>query len=375
MRRVDLMRRSQTPPWWDAVGALKFQDIPFCRRNDSIWAWFISCRDSLSSFSAPTRLEPLSERIKFTCPRRARNRRNTLMKESLSNAAAISIWTARDTRQVKSATHRLTELRPRLTSMGPKKSTPVLKKGGWSGLIRSDGRSAIFWCKEPPKRRRQMTQDFKTCRVTLLPWMIQNFSRSRDRTCSLPPWPETSCTFRAMMLEIGDWDGRMMGIVIATYCEVLIALMVAGGAEGPTPPDELPEPERPPELALAWSEVSLDCLVGLLLFVCGSLWRGVGWDPLHMSQVAHWVHSDLMCPLPRHPKHNLCFISSETLSLWRIFRNFRQACKECWRAQCRHGGRKAPGNFTSCAGFRVVADIVVAFFFTKVELDLPLFSD
>ena len=167
----------------------------------------------------------------------------------------------------------------------------------------------------------------------------------------------------------------MMGIVIATYCEVLIALMVAGRAEGPTPPDDLPEPERPPELALAWSEVPLDWLAGVLLFVGGSLWRGVGWDPLHMSQLAHWVHSDLMCPLPRHPKHNLCFISSETLSLWRIFRNFRQACKECWQAQCRHGGRKAPGNFTFCAGFRVVADTIVALFFAEVEMDLPLFSD
>ena len=72
--------------------------------------------------------------------------------------------------------------RPRLTSMGPNKSTPMLEKWGLAGPIQSDRRSAIFWCKEP-LRRRQVMQDFRTCWLRVLPWTIQYFSRSRSRTC------------------------------------------------------------------------------------------------------------------------------------------------------------------------------------------------
>ena len=96
MQWVHLMKCSQIPPWRDPIGALKFQESPVYRCNHSIWAWFLSRRNK-SSFSASTRVEPLSERIVLTCPQ---NQYNTMMKKLVSNAAAISIWTAQDTGQV-----------------------------------------------------------------------------------------------------------------------------------------------------------------------------------------------------------------------------------------------------------------------------------
>lgn len=58
--------------------------------------------------------------------------------------AATSMCTARRVRQVNITPYLLMVLWPRLTSNGPKKSTPVLVKGGWSGMRRSSGRLAIF---------------------------------------------------------------------------------------------------------------------------------------------------------------------------------------------------------------------------------------
>ena len=93
MRRVDRIRRSQAPPWWDALGALKHQVTSFWRRKASTCAWFHSCIACLSSLCAPTKLVPLSDRISFTWPRRATNLLNTLMKDGVSKEVAISMWT------------------------------------------------------------------------------------------------------------------------------------------------------------------------------------------------------------------------------------------------------------------------------------------
>ena len=118
--RVDLMKRSQVPPWCDAPGALKRQVMFLCKRKDSIWLSFHCRMASRSSLSAPTRFVPLSDPIICTCPWRAIKRRRTSIKASVSNEADISRWTALETKQVKRAPYLFTVLRPRLTIIGPK---------------------------------------------------------------------------------------------------------------------------------------------------------------------------------------------------------------------------------------------------------------
>jgi len=57
---------SQIPPKWEAVGGLKIHLIAFCCSELLILKEFHYCISCRVSLSAPTRFDPLSERI--TCP-------------------------------------------------------------------------------------------------------------------------------------------------------------------------------------------------------------------------------------------------------------------------------------------------------------------
>lgn len=98
----------------------------------------------------------LSELL-FTWPFLAINLLRASRKESVSKLWATSICTARMDTHVKITPYRLTRLRARRTWKGPKQSTPTVVKGGWSGVRRSSGGSAIFCSRTGAWRRRQPT--------------------------------------------------------------------------------------------------------------------------------------------------------------------------------------------------------------------------
>ena len=84
-------------------------------------------------------------------------------------------------------------------------------KGGRPGEMRSAGKSAILCDNKLPNIRRQGTQAFKTLCVRAFPLTIQNFSRTRDKTCSLPPCPVFS--WISLMINSAMWEsaGMMTG--------------------------------------------------------------------------------------------------------------------------------------------------------------------
>ena len=101
---TELIILSQIPPMCDAAGTfmLKFiQSQSLARRNSLARAWSSSCKAAASSFLAPTKLVPWSDRSSRTFPRLLMKRRRALMKESTSMEFSVSRWTARDARQVK----------------------------------------------------------------------------------------------------------------------------------------------------------------------------------------------------------------------------------------------------------------------------------
>ena len=90
-------------------------------------------------------------------------------------------------------------------------------KGGRPGEMRSAGKSAILWDNGLPNLRRQGTQAFRTLRVRAFPLTIQNFSRMRDKTCSLPPCPVFSWT--SLMINSAMWESA--GMMIGCFRSVL----------------------------------------------------------------------------------------------------------------------------------------------------------
>ena len=67
----------------------------------------ISLRQDWSSFRAPPKLVPQSERSCTAGPRKARNLRKAVMKHEVSIDSITSIWIALVVRQVKSTAQRL----------------------------------------------------------------------------------------------------------------------------------------------------------------------------------------------------------------------------------------------------------------------------
>ena len=125
--RTVLICLSHTPPMWLAVGALNLNSIQsqfILRRLDLILSWCISPRASLSSRLAPMKFVPWSARSWRIGPRLQTNRRSAFRKESVSIVLQTSKWTDLEAMQVKITPYRLSSLRPSLTYLGPKKSTP-----------------------------------------------------------------------------------------------------------------------------------------------------------------------------------------------------------------------------------------------------------
>ena len=90
---TDLIILSQIPPICEAMGTfmLKFiQSQSFAWRNSLTRAWSSSCKAAASSFLAPTKFVPWSERSSRTFPRLLMKRRRALMKESASMEFSVS---------------------------------------------------------------------------------------------------------------------------------------------------------------------------------------------------------------------------------------------------------------------------------------------
>ena len=120
IRLMDLICLSQAPPMCEAVGVLNNHRTPFSLRSPSILSWFHSCNPWRSSRSAPTKFQPLSERMRSGSPRRAMKRCKQLRNESVSSDSATLMCTALELRQVNKHPYLFSRPRPLLTAMGPK---------------------------------------------------------------------------------------------------------------------------------------------------------------------------------------------------------------------------------------------------------------
>ena len=101
---VDLIWQSQIPPMWLVAGGFLFQVIqspPWSWRKFSIFMWSNLLNTFSNSYSAPTKLEPLSERVYLTFPLQAINFFSAWMNESVSRLCVTSVWTSLLARKVK----------------------------------------------------------------------------------------------------------------------------------------------------------------------------------------------------------------------------------------------------------------------------------
>ena len=91
---------SHTPPIWLAFGGLNLNSQLCFRRCFWISTSLISLRAWVSSFEAPTKFVPLSERRRCTFPLMPMKRLKAFIKPSVARVVATSIWTALDAMQV-----------------------------------------------------------------------------------------------------------------------------------------------------------------------------------------------------------------------------------------------------------------------------------
>ena len=119
-RLVDLIRDFHAPPNHGAAVGLKLHWTPRAPSSSWMCSWSNSARASRSSSSAPTKLVPLSLRIRTGFPWRALKRRDAMMHESVLRPWVTLRWTARMCRHVKRQPYRFsTLLRPTRTRNGP----------------------------------------------------------------------------------------------------------------------------------------------------------------------------------------------------------------------------------------------------------------
>lgn len=97
---------SHAPPMCDECGGLKVHMQPWSDRNCST-AFSSTLEGICRSLQAPMKLVPLSERIRFTGPRIARNLLKALMKLEVSRDSITSIWMALTHRHANSTAHLL----------------------------------------------------------------------------------------------------------------------------------------------------------------------------------------------------------------------------------------------------------------------------
>lgn len=171
--------------------------------------------DHRRSLSPAVKLVPLSERISFTWPLLTINLRSANRKESVSKLWTTLICTMRIAKHVKIIPYCLTRLRARQTWKGPKQSTPTVVKGGWSGVRRSSGRSAIFCSRTGAWQRRQLTHLDRILFTAELPLITQNCSRKRLKMYSLPEWPEIRWKCSIKRLDTWSFLGRMIWCLLS----------------------------------------------------------------------------------------------------------------------------------------------------------------
>ena len=138
--------RFHMPPIWDA-------DVTFILNSTRSQSWvrrkfltesvFTSLKAALSSFLSPTKFVPGSHLNSRTLPLRLMNHLSALINASVSIEFKVSKCIAREKRQLKFRTQRLSSFRPSLMCQGPKTSIPEYVKGA-AGVISSSGRFAIF---------------------------------------------------------------------------------------------------------------------------------------------------------------------------------------------------------------------------------------
>lgn len=141
---------SHTPPMCEERGKLKIHVVPCSVRQSYIGPSFTLSVLICNSFTAPTKLVPLSERMILIQPRIAINRMREFMNAEVVISSSTSIWTALIARHVKRTAHPLLVADPPLVflviiSQGPKTYTPINQNGGYPGRMRSAGKSDIFW--------------------------------------------------------------------------------------------------------------------------------------------------------------------------------------------------------------------------------------
>lgn len=137
------------------------------------------------------------------------------MNESVVRESVTSMWMAHTVRQVKITAYCLSVLLlPFLTKKGPKKSTLVLVKVGWSEHTLLFGRSDISCCTTGAWYLRHFIQSPMTLRTVLLPLIIQYLSLSEHKTCWRPEWPTSSwqsLTINSVMwCLLGRITGRLL---------------------------------------------------------------------------------------------------------------------------------------------------------------------
>lgn len=162
IQQVTPIMRSQAPPKWEACGGLNIHAHSLlcrylCTKGFST-NWWTIC----SSFTAPTKLVPLSERNCRTGPRIDRKRLNALMKQEVLNSSTSWIWIPLDIKHVnRNANHLLVAnppcVRLAVTSQGTKVTTPTNVNRG-PGFKRSFGMLAIFCLQNDARNLRHATQ-------------------------------------------------------------------------------------------------------------------------------------------------------------------------------------------------------------------------
>ena len=135
------------PPIWDTDGTFILNSTrsqSWVRRKFLTESVFTSLKAALSSFLSPTKFVPWSHLNSRTLPLRLMSRLSALINASVSIEFKTSKCIAREQRQVKIRTQRLSSFQPSLMCQGPKTSIPEYVKGA-AGVISSSWRFAIFW--------------------------------------------------------------------------------------------------------------------------------------------------------------------------------------------------------------------------------------
>lgn len=134
---------SHTPPAWGEAGCdLKFHVLRLSVENSLTFHASI-----FNAWTVPLKLVPQSLNVFSGLPLLFINLCKLLMKLLVSRPSTTSKWIAQVVKQAKKAPQRFSLACICFTCIGPKKSFPVLRNGGFIASNLWSGRSFIFGCK------------------------------------------------------------------------------------------------------------------------------------------------------------------------------------------------------------------------------------